>query len=67
MQSRMGGLRIFGDLLGVSMGYSLSQNRAPACDAQEFAVSIEGEEVFRMAWKDGREARNTLRGCVRQR
>ena len=34
---------------------------------QEFAVSIEGEEVFRMSWKDGREARNTLRRCVRQR
>lgn len=34
---------------------------------QEFAVSIEGEEVFRMSWKDGRGARNTLRRCVRQR
>lgn len=34
---------------------------------QEFAVSIEGEEVFRMSWKDGREARNALRRCVRQR
>lgn len=34
---------------------------------QAFAVSIEGEEVFRMSWKDGREARNTLRNCVRQR
>lgn len=36
-------------------------------DDQAFAVSIEGEEVFRMAWKDGREARNALRRCVRQR
>lgn len=34
---------------------------------QEFAVSIEGKEVFRMSWKDGREARNALRRCVRQR
>lgn len=34
---------------------------------QAFVVSIEGEEVFRMTWKNGREARNTLRRCVRQR
>jgi len=34
---------------------------------QEFAVSIAGKEVFRMSWKDGREARNALRRCVRQR
>jgi hypothetical protein len=33
---------------------------------QEFAISIEGKEVFRMSWKDGRDARNTLRRCVRQ-
>lgn len=36
-------------------------------DEQEFAISIAGEEVFRMSWKDGREARNALRRCVRQR
>lgn len=36
-------------------------------DEQAFSVSIEGEEVFRMSWKNGREARDTLRRCVRQR
>ncbi len=36
-------------------------------DEQEFAVSIGGDEVFRMGWKDGREARDSLRRCVRQR
>ncbi|MES2723570.1 MAG: hypothetical protein V4656_10495 [Pseudomonadota bacterium] len=34
---------------------------------QEFAVSIEDQEVFRMSWKDGLVARDTLRRCVRQR
>lgn len=36
-------------------------------DELEFAISIEGEEVFRMSWKDGRTARNELRKCLRQR
>lgn len=36
-------------------------------DELEFAISIEGEEVFRMAWKDGLTARDELRECVRQR
>ena len=36
-------------------------------DDQQFIVSIEGEEVFRMSWKDGSGARNTLRRCVRER
>lgn len=31
---------------------------------QEFAVAIEGQEVFRMSWKDGVQARNALRRCV---
>ena len=34
---------------------------------QQFVVSIEGQEVFRMSGKAGREARNALRRCVRQR
>lgn len=34
---------------------------------QAFAISIAGEEVFRMSWKDGRNARNALRQCVRRR
>lgn len=34
---------------------------------QTFAISIRGKEVFRMSWKDGKEARNSLRRCVRQR
>lgn len=34
---------------------------------QEFAISIEGEEVFRMSWKGGSEARSTLRRCVSRR
>lgn len=36
-------------------------------EAQEFAISIEGTEVFRMGWKGGVEARNALRHCMRQR
>ena len=36
-------------------------------DELEFAISIEGEEVFRMSWKDGRTAREELRKCLRQR
>ncbi len=33
----------------------------------EFVIAVEGQEVFRMSWKDGVSARNTLRRCVRQR
>lgn len=36
-------------------------------DEQEFVISIEGNDVFRTSWKDGRDARNSLRRCVRQR
>ncbi len=36
-------------------------------DQQEFAIAIEGREVFRMAWKDGLAAREQLRRCVSQR
>jgi len=36
-------------------------------NTQQFVISIENQEVFRMTWKDGREARNALRRCVRQR
>jgi len=36
-------------------------------DAQQFVISIENKEVFRMRWQDGREARNSLHRCVRQR
>lgn len=35
-------------------------------EEQEFAVSIGGKEVFRMGWKEGIEARNALRRCIRQ-
>jgi hypothetical protein len=34
---------------------------------QEFAISIDGREVFRMGWKDGIEARNSLRNCMDKR
>lgn len=36
-------------------------------ETQEFAISYEGAEVFRMTWKGGRAARETLRRCVRKR
>lgn len=36
-------------------------------DELEFAISIEGREVFRMSWKDGLAARDELRKCLRQR
>lgn len=34
---------------------------------QRFVISIENQEVFRMSWNNGREARQSLRRCVRQR
>jgi len=36
-------------------------------DTSEFAIAIEGQEVFRMSWKDGIAARNALRRCLRPR
>lgn len=36
-------------------------------DELEFVIEIEGQEVFRMSWKDGLTARNELRKCVRRR
>ena len=36
-------------------------------DKSEFAIAIEGQEVFRMSWKDGIAARNALRRCIRPR
>ncbi len=45
---------------------SMKAALAGMSDKQEFAVSIEGKEVFRMGWKDGSGARDTLRSCIRQ-
>ncbi len=36
-------------------------------DDVEFVIQIEGQQVFRMSWKDGLKARDELRKCVRQR
>jgi hypothetical protein len=36
-------------------------------DEQEFALSVGGREVFRMAWKDGVKAAGELRKCLRDR
>jgi hypothetical protein len=36
-------------------------------DVLEFAIAVEGKEVFRMAWKDGLKAADELRKCVRKR
>ena len=36
-------------------------------DVLEFAIDIDGKEVFRMAWKDGLKAVDELRKCVRKR
>jgi hypothetical protein len=36
-------------------------------DIQEFVISIEGREVFRMGWKDGKQARTALQRCMRKR
>jgi hypothetical protein len=35
-------------------------------DRQDFAISVEGREVFRMGWKQGLAAREALRKCLRQ-
>ena len=45
---------------------SMNAALAGMSDKQEFAISIEGKEVFRMSWKDGSGARDTLRNCMRQ-
>ena len=36
-------------------------------DELEFAIDVEGKEVFRMAWKDGLKAVSELRKCVSKR
>ena len=36
-------------------------------DDIEFVIEIEGQQVFRMSWKDGLKARDELRKCVRRR
>ena len=40
---------------------------AGMADEQEFALSIRGRDVFRMAWKDGLQAAEALRNCLRDR
>lgn len=34
---------------------------------QQFVISMENQEVFRMTWKDGKKARDDLRRCIRNR
>lgn len=36
-------------------------------DELEFAIAIDGKEVFRVAWKDGLKVGDELRKCVRNR
>lgn len=36
-------------------------------DEIEFVIAVEGQEVFRMSWKDGLAARDQLRQCVGKR
>jgi len=33
---------------------------------QDFAIRIEGQEVFKMRWRDGAHARDALRSCIGQ-
>lgn len=44
---------------------SMNAALAGMSDKQEFAISIEGKEVFRMGWKEGAGAREALRSCMR--
>ncbi len=46
---------------------AMSAALAGMTDELEFVIAIEGQEVFRMTWKDGLAARDELRKCVRQR
>lgn len=46
---------------------TMSAALAGMTDELEFVIAIEGQEVFRMTWKDGLAARDELRKCVRQR
>lgn len=43
---------------------SMSAALGGITDEQEFAVSVNGREVFRMAWKDGLSAVQGLRRCL---
>jgi hypothetical protein len=45
---------------------SMNAALAGMSDKQDFAISIEGKEVFRMGWREGSRARETLRSCVRE-
>ena len=36
-------------------------------DETEFVIAVDGQQIFRMSYKDGIKARNELRKCVRQR
>jgi len=45
---------------------SMNAALAGMSDKQEFEISIEGKEVFRMSWKEGFGARETLRSCMRE-
>lgn len=45
---------------------SMKAALAGMSDKQGFAINIEGKEVFRMSWKEGSGARETLRNCMRQ-
>ena len=45
---------------------SMNAALAGMSDKQEFAIRIEGKEVFRMGWKEGSGARETLRSCMRE-
>jgi hypothetical protein len=46
-----------------------SMNAAVAAieENQDFTVSAEGKELFRMSWKEGEKAREALRDCLRRR
>lgn len=46
---------------------TMSEALAGMTDEQEFIISINGRQVFRMSWKEGLMAADELRKCVRQR
>lgn len=45
---------------------SMKAALAGMSEKQDFVITIEGQEVFRMGWKEGKSARDNLQKCMRQ-
>ncbi len=69
-------LKVFNPPAGEKMGLygtlilaipSMSAAVAAIEDKQDFTVTADNKEIFRMSWKEGSKARKALRDCLRHR